>query len=359
MFFSYSRADAKFALKLATDLKNAGINLWIDQLDIPAGVRWDAEVEKSLENSNSLLVILSDTSVTSNNVLDEVSHALDNNKQVFPVIIDNCKIPFRLKRLQHIDFTADYETAFNGLLQALNHFTQSDLVRLQQLSNKEEKKKNEEDQPSKIEEKGYKQTEKRQGMFLKLFKKRWNLVIPIAVIIIALISRFTVPVFEPQSLYDNQNYTAYSKFIVAGILALSLVPCYFFNNKKHVWVWWALAFIMLVTGIMLNINYNNYKGNIVLNPGEFEYGKLVKGDDYLPEVKKIRNSYKQSNNSYPTDKELVAGFGGDHLQVWSKKEILSNTTSIIIRYMGVLICFTLFIIFSIQALYCLDQPQKT
>src|SRR5687767_9221331 len=109
MFFSYCRANANFALKLATDLKNAGINLWIDQLNIPPGVRWDAEIEKSLESSNSLLVILSESSVRSDNVLDEVSHALENNKQVFPVIIDNCKIPFRLKRLQYIDFTADYD----------------------------------------------------------------------------------------------------------------------------------------------------------------------------------------------------------------------------------------------------------
>ena len=178
MFLSYSRADAKFALKLATDLKNAGINLWIDQLDIPPGVRWDAEVEKSLENSNSLLVILSDTSVTSNNVLDEVSLALDNNKQVFPVVItSNCKIPFRLKRLQHIDFTADYDAAFNLLLQALNHFTQSDVARLQQLSNKEEKRVNEENEALKIKEKEYVQKEKQQGMLLKFFKKNWNLVI--------------------------------------------------------------------------------------------------------------------------------------------------------------------------------------
>jgi len=35
-FFSYSRADSEFVLKLATDLRNAGIDIWLDQLDIPA-----------------------------------------------------------------------------------------------------------------------------------------------------------------------------------------------------------------------------------------------------------------------------------------------------------------------------------
>ena len=33
-FFSYSREDAQFALRLAEDLKAAGANVWMDQLDI-------------------------------------------------------------------------------------------------------------------------------------------------------------------------------------------------------------------------------------------------------------------------------------------------------------------------------------
>jgi hypothetical protein len=36
LFFSYARADAEFALKLAKSLRSAGANLWIDQLDIRA-----------------------------------------------------------------------------------------------------------------------------------------------------------------------------------------------------------------------------------------------------------------------------------------------------------------------------------
>ena len=35
VFFCYARADSEFALKLANDLRSAGANIWIDQLDIP------------------------------------------------------------------------------------------------------------------------------------------------------------------------------------------------------------------------------------------------------------------------------------------------------------------------------------
>ena len=47
-FFSYSRDDSEFALRLAEDLKAAGAGVWIDQLDIQPGQRWArAMVERS------------------------------------------------------------------------------------------------------------------------------------------------------------------------------------------------------------------------------------------------------------------------------------------------------------------------
>jgi hypothetical protein len=36
-FFSYSRDDSEFALRLAEDLKAAGANVWLNQLEIEAG----------------------------------------------------------------------------------------------------------------------------------------------------------------------------------------------------------------------------------------------------------------------------------------------------------------------------------
>ena len=47
-FFSYCREDSDFALRLAEDLKAAGANVWIDQLDIEPGMPWDREVEDAL-----------------------------------------------------------------------------------------------------------------------------------------------------------------------------------------------------------------------------------------------------------------------------------------------------------------------
>jgi len=120
IFLSYSRDDQDFALKLAGDLRSAGANIWIDQLDIETGKRWDDAVEEALATAESVLVILSPTAVDSQNVKDEVAYALRKNKQVLPVLYLDCKIPFRLARLQYSDFTTDYEKGLTQLLGALD-----------------------------------------------------------------------------------------------------------------------------------------------------------------------------------------------------------------------------------------------
>lgn len=115
VFFSYARLDAPWVLQLASDLRAAGIELWIDQLDIPTGERWDQQVEAALRACQRLLVVLSPASVASQNVMDEVGFALSQGKAIVPVLLQPCELPLRLHRLQHIDFTADYPGALRKL----------------------------------------------------------------------------------------------------------------------------------------------------------------------------------------------------------------------------------------------------
>ena len=123
-FFSYARADSEFVLKLAEDLRSTGTNLWLDQLDIPGGARWDRAVEEALHASPCLLVVLSPASVASNNVMDEVSFGLETDKRIMPILFIDCDIPFRLKRLQYIDFRVGYDDGFKRLVQALKPVNQ-------------------------------------------------------------------------------------------------------------------------------------------------------------------------------------------------------------------------------------------
>jgi hypothetical protein len=92
-FVSYSREDSEFVLRLADDLKAAGASVWLDQRDIVAGQRWDRAVEDALTECARMVVILSPDAVSSTNVMDEVSFALEEQKTIIPVIYRDCAIP--------------------------------------------------------------------------------------------------------------------------------------------------------------------------------------------------------------------------------------------------------------------------
>src|SRR5262245_53328851 len=98
--FSYARHDSEFVLKLAKDLRAAGADCWLDQLDILGGQRWDEAVQAALMSCPGMLAVLSPSSVASQNVMDEVSYALEEGKHVVPVLYQKCAVPFRLRRVQ-------------------------------------------------------------------------------------------------------------------------------------------------------------------------------------------------------------------------------------------------------------------
>jgi formylglycine-generating enzyme required for sulfatase activity len=130
-FLSYSRTNKEFALRLARELKSEGFPVWLDQLDIPLGARWDVEVEKALIECEIFMIIITKDSISSENVLDEIGYAIDSGKRFLPVLLEKCNIPLRLRRFQYVDFTnksfdEGVETA-KDLLRTLN--TQSTVPR--------------------------------------------------------------------------------------------------------------------------------------------------------------------------------------------------------------------------------------
>ena len=118
-FCSYSRDDSPFALKLARELRAVGIPVWIDQLDILGGERWDNAIQAALAASSGIIAVISPSALKSQNVMDEVSYALDEGKKMIPVLHRECVVPFRLRRMQRVDFTGDFDNAFKDLLRAL------------------------------------------------------------------------------------------------------------------------------------------------------------------------------------------------------------------------------------------------
>src|SRR6478672_736975 len=119
-FLSYSRDDESIAMRFAHDLRERGIAMWVDQLDIRPSERWDRAIERAVRDCRGLVVILSPRSVASDNVADEISFAIDHGKSVLPVMIERCALPLRITRMQVIDATGDYDRALQLCVDAVS-----------------------------------------------------------------------------------------------------------------------------------------------------------------------------------------------------------------------------------------------
>jgi hypothetical protein len=118
-FFSYSRNDSEFALRLAEDLRARGASVWLDQLDIEPGQRWAQAIQAAMMKCPRVLVILSPSSVESPNVQDEVTFALEEKKVIIPILYRDCKILLQLRGLHYADFRTDYNRGLQTLMKAL------------------------------------------------------------------------------------------------------------------------------------------------------------------------------------------------------------------------------------------------
>lgn len=119
VFISYARENLAFAQRLADDLSEYDLQLWMDVRSIPHGANWDYEVQKGLDSSDVMLVLLSAASVMSQNVADEWSYFIEKDKPIIPLLIEACDVPFRLSRRQRVDFRENYRTALYELLRAM------------------------------------------------------------------------------------------------------------------------------------------------------------------------------------------------------------------------------------------------
>ena len=119
IFVSYSSKDRTFAVSFTEELKKLGANVWIDQLGIGLGENWDNAIEEALESSDTVMLILSPTSVESPNVQDEVSIAINTDKKFVPILIKECDLPMRWQRRQYADLLNDPDKAICDILNFL------------------------------------------------------------------------------------------------------------------------------------------------------------------------------------------------------------------------------------------------
>ena len=140
-FISYSSKDNEFSRRLHADLQAEGVRCWFAPEDLRIGDKFRTRIDEAIRLHDKLLLILSEDSVNSTWVEDEVESALEKERKakergeertvLFPIRLDSAVMETdaawaaNIRRTRHIgDFSAwkdhdAYQEAFDRLLRDL------------------------------------------------------------------------------------------------------------------------------------------------------------------------------------------------------------------------------------------------
>ena len=108
VFISYSRKDQKTADYLCTILKENGIEYWIDKEGIFSSSNYKELIVDAIEVSQAVIFISSINSNSSINVIREIGYAVNMNKPILPLVLDDAQyaksIRLDISDIDKIDF---------------------------------------------------------------------------------------------------------------------------------------------------------------------------------------------------------------------------------------------------------------
>ena len=125
-FMSYSREDSVKQRRVVRELRERGINVWVDIENLTPGTpTWEREIEKAIRGAMGIVVLLSPESSNSEWVRREISFGEQHRKRIFPVLIEgdaNTSIPLRLSSHQHADLRVHFEAGLDQLAAAIKEY---------------------------------------------------------------------------------------------------------------------------------------------------------------------------------------------------------------------------------------------
>jgi len=126
VFISYTHSDSWFVDDLAADLKGCGIDVWIDKWQIGIGESIIERINKGIDESDFLIVVLSRNSINSKWVKEELNAATFMNIQdekrfrILPVLLEDCTVPPLLRHRKYANFKDSPQIAFKNLVDSIS-----------------------------------------------------------------------------------------------------------------------------------------------------------------------------------------------------------------------------------------------
>ena len=124
VMISYSSHDRERVMQIVQRLRAAGVSAWIDFGGIDGAQRWGEEIVNAIEACKTVILMISKTSMQSENIAKEVALAWEGGKHFLPLCLEDARIPksmqYQLAGIQHIKlYEGDPEAKFVAVLRAL------------------------------------------------------------------------------------------------------------------------------------------------------------------------------------------------------------------------------------------------
>jgi hypothetical protein len=123
VFLSHNRQDKPRVLALAERLKEAGLQVWLDDWVIRPGDDIYLAIERGLEAARVQVLCLSPAALDSEWVALERSTVLfrdpsNAGRRFVPLLLADCTLPDTLRRYKYVDFRQETQVGFEELLAA-------------------------------------------------------------------------------------------------------------------------------------------------------------------------------------------------------------------------------------------------
>ena len=125
-FLSYALADREIAREMVDGLSDSGHDIWFDEFELTPGTGWGREIDKALNASRAMIVLVSPESMKSKEVRREIEHALLSKNfahRVLPVYLKPTgDVPWFLRTQKGVRLGVDPAKAIRRVKNALDHF---------------------------------------------------------------------------------------------------------------------------------------------------------------------------------------------------------------------------------------------
>jgi hypothetical protein len=126
VYLSYAGPDRELARKLVDGLRQSGHEIWFDELELTPGTGWGKEIDKALNASRAMIVLISPASMESKEVRREIESAfLSRNfaHRVLPVYVKTTQdVPWFLRTLEGVRVGANPAKMIQQVKDALDRF---------------------------------------------------------------------------------------------------------------------------------------------------------------------------------------------------------------------------------------------